>query len=47
MSSQDKTAQVAVPLLQSVHYANFGVLAAGSIVTLVPVYVVFIFFQGD
>ncbi len=46
LSSQDKTAQVAVPLLQSVHSANFGVLAAGSIVTLVPVYFVFIFFQG-
>jgi multiple sugar transport system permease protein len=45
LDSDSRTAQVAVPLLKSERAVDFGMLAAGVLMTLVPVYVVFIVFQ--
>jgi multiple sugar transport system permease protein len=46
LSYQNKTAQVAVPLLKSEHASNFGLMAAGAIITMIPIYLVFILIQG-
>ncbi|GGO48496.1 transporter [Streptomyces daqingensis] len=40
-----RTIQVAVPLLRSSLETDFGVLAAGTVVTLLPVYVAYAFLQ--
>ena len=45
LGSDNQTAQVAVPTLASEHSDNFQLLAAGTLVTLIPIYIVFIVFQ--
>ncbi|NOL44794.1 carbohydrate ABC transporter permease [Kribbella sandramycini] len=39
-----RTAQVALPLLSMANAAQYGVLAAGIVITLVPVYLVYVLF---
>jgi multiple sugar transport system permease protein len=39
-----RTAQVALPTLSLANSAQYGVLAAGIVITLIPVYVLYVFF---
>jgi len=41
-----RTIQLALPLLKSERISNYGLLSAGIILSLIPVYIVFIIFQG-
>ncbi len=45
LSDETRTVQVAVPLLKSERLVDYGLLAAGILISLVPVYIVFIIFQ--
>jgi multiple sugar transport system permease protein len=45
LDSQFRTIQVAIPLLKTMRKVDYGLISAGVVVALVPVYVVFIFFQ--
>jgi multiple sugar transport system permease protein len=46
LSKNTRTIQLALPLLKSQRLADYGLVASGVIIALIPVYVVFIFFQG-
>lgn len=45
LNQQSRTVQLAVTLLKSQRAPNFGLVAAGAILSMVPIYLVFIFFQ--
>jgi len=45
LNQQSRTIQLAVTLLKSQRAPNFGVVAAGALISMVPIYLVFIFFQ--
>lgn len=45
MSSDNRTIQIAVSLLKNQRSIDYGLIAAGVMISLVPVYIVFIFFQ--
>ncbi len=45
LNLNDRTIQLALPLLKSERSADYGLVAAGIVISLIPVYIVFIFFQ--
>ena len=45
LSNNDKTVQVAIPLLRSQFNVDYSLIAAGVVISIIPVYIVFIFFQ--
>ena len=45
LGSQNRTIQLALPLLKQLRHADYGALAAGVILTIVPIYVMFVLFQ--
>ena len=46
MDSDNRTIQLALALLRANQRAvDFGLIAAGVIISMIPVYIVFIFFQ--
>jgi multiple sugar transport system permease protein len=45
MSSDNRTIQIAVSLLKNQRSIDYGLIAAGVLISLIPVYIVFIFFQ--
>jgi multiple sugar transport system permease protein len=45
MSSDNRTIQVAISLLRSQRTIDYGLMAAGVVISMIPVYIVFIFFQ--
>jgi multiple sugar transport system permease protein len=45
MSSDNRTIQVAISLLRSQRTIEYGLMAAGVVISMIPVYIVFIFFQ--
>ena len=45
MSSDNRTIQIAVASLRTQRTIDYGVIAAGVVLSLIPVYLVFVFFQ--
>lgn len=45
MSSDNRTIQIAVSMLKTQRKIDYGLIAAGVVISLIPVYVVFAFFQ--
>ncbi|NBD35927.1 MAG: ABC transporter permease subunit [Chloroflexi bacterium] len=45
LDSRYRTIQVAIPLLRTMRKVDYGLISAGVVAALIPVYVVFIFFQ--
>jgi multiple sugar transport system permease protein len=45
LAKNTRTIQLALPLLKSQRLADYGLVAAGVVISLIPVYIVFIFFQ--
>jgi multiple sugar transport system permease protein len=45
LNSRFRTIQVAIPLLRTIRKVDYGLISAGVVVALIPVYIVFIFFQ--
>lgn len=45
LDSSFRTIQVAIPLLHTAHRVDYGLISAGIVAALVPVYIVFVFFQ--
>ncbi len=45
LSNDDKTVQVAIPLLKSLRSVDYSLIAAGVVISIIPVYIVFILFQ--
>jgi multiple sugar transport system permease protein len=45
LDSRFRTIQVAIPLLHTAHRVDYGLISAGIVAALVPVYFVFVFFQ--
>jgi len=45
MSSDNRTIQIAVSLLKNQRSIDYGLIAAGVLISLVPVYIIFVFFQ--
>jgi len=45
LDSRFRTIQVAIPLLRTIRKVDYGLISAGVVVALIPVYIVFIFFQ--
>lgn len=45
LSNDDKTVQVAIPLLKSLRSVDYSLIAAGVVISIIPVYIIFILFQ--
>ena len=45
LDSRYRTIQVAIPLLRTMRKVDYGLISAGVVAALIPVYLVFIFFQ--
>jgi multiple sugar transport system permease protein len=45
LNKNTRTIQLALPLLKSQRLADYGLVAAGVVISLIPIYIVFIFFQ--
>ncbi|MBN1249659.1 MAG: carbohydrate ABC transporter permease [Anaerolineae bacterium] len=45
LDSRFRTIQVAIPLLRTEHRVDYGLISAGIVAALIPVYVVFVLFQ--
>lgn len=45
LDSRFRTIQVAIPLLHTVHRVDYGLISAGVVAALIPVYIVFVLFQ--
>lgn len=45
LSNDDRTVQVAIPLLKSQRSVDYSLIAAGVLISIIPMYLVFIFFQ--
>jgi multiple sugar transport system permease protein len=45
LSSKNRTLQIALTILKNDRLVNYGMIAAGVVMAVIPVYIVFIFFQ--
>lgn len=45
LDSRFRTIQVAIPLLHTIHRVDYGLISAGVVAALIPVYIVFVLFQ--
>ena len=45
LTGENRTIQVAVPTLQSVHSTDYGLVAAGVLISLAPVFLIYALFQ--
>ncbi len=45
LNQQSRTVQLAVTLLKSQRAPNFGLVAAGAVISMIPIYIIFILFQ--